>query len=83
MCFAYGFDYRQSYWSKRSFAEVLDILYWKTHVSYLEEEWKERNQGESEEICSRFDNLRFIKNSIIENYLVFNEIGNKEARAAM
>ncbi|KAI3780035.1 hypothetical protein L2E82_09890 [Cichorium intybus] len=28
--------------------------------SYLKEEWKERNQEASEEICSRFDNLRFI-----------------------
>lgn len=28
--------------------------------SYLKEEWKERNQGASEDICSRFDNLRFL-----------------------
>ncbi|XP_042754287.1 probable ubiquitin-like-specific protease 2B isoform X2 [Lactuca sativa] len=28
--------------------------------SYLKEEWKERKQEASEDICSRFDNLRFI-----------------------
>ncbi|KAI3768685.1 hypothetical protein L2E82_19515 [Cichorium intybus] len=52
----------------------------------LENTWHSFELGtrESEEICSRFDNLRFIKNSVIEDYLVFfYEIGNKEARAPM